>query len=273
MFKTENEYRHDICEIGRLLHQKNFVAATDGNVSVRLASGDILATPTMISKGMMQPDDLVVVDQGGDKLLGRRNVSSELAMHLLIYRRRPDVHAVVHAHPPTATGYAAAGLSLNKALISEIVLSLGCVPLARYGTPGTQELSDALKDLVPSYDAILMANHGVVTYGGDLLSAYFKMETVEHFARISMATETLGRQVLLTSGDVEKLMEARQRYFGLESAPSAGLSCPVVSDAPPAARPAAPPQADQSGERFYVTREELVALVDDLLKSRALASR
>ena len=268
VFKTENEYRQDICEIGRLLHQKNFVAATDGNVSVRLASGDILATPTMISKGMMRPDDLVVVDQEGNKLLGRRNVSSELAMHLLVYRRRPDVQAVVHAHPSTATGYAAAGLSLNKALISEIVLSLGCVPLARYGTPGTPELSDALKDLVPNYDAILMANHGVVTYGGDLLGAYFKMETVEHFACISLVTKMLGRQVLLTSAEVEKLMQARQRYFGLESAPSAGPSCPVVSDAPPAARP----QANQPGERFYVTREELLALVDDLLKSRALAS-
>jgi L-fuculose-phosphate aldolase len=126
-----------------------------------------------------------------------------------------------------------------------------------------------LKDLVPSYDAILMANHGVVTYGGDLLGAYFKMETVEHFARISLVTEMLGRQVLLTSAEVEKLMQARQRYFGLESAPSAGPSCPVVSDAPPAPLP----QANQPGARFYVTREELLALVDDLLKSRALASR
>ena len=269
MIKTENEYRHDICEVGQLLHQKNFVAATDGNISVRLASGDILATPTLISKGMMRPDDLVVVDREGSKLLGRRNVSSEMGMHLLIYRRRPDVHAVVHAHPPTATGYAAAGLSLNKALVSEIVLALGCVPLARYGTPGTPELPDALKDLVPRYDAILMANHGVVTCGEGLQSAYFKMETVEHFARISLVTELLGRQELLSSGDVEKLMQARQRYFGMESTPSAGAGCPVVSDAPPADAT----QAGPAGERFYVTREELLALVDDLLKSRALAGR
>ncbi len=267
--KTENEHRQEICEIGRLLHQKSFVAATDGNISVRLSGGDILATPTAVSKGMMRPDDLVVVDSEGNKLLGRRNASSEIAMHLLVYRRRPDVHAVVHAHPPTATGYAAAGMPLDKALISEIVLALGCVPLARYGTPGTPELSEALKELVPRYDAILMANHGVVTYGEHLMNAYFKMETVEHFARISLVTELLGCQVLLSGADVEKLMQARQRYFGLESAPRSAPGCPVVAEAPPAAAV----QSGQPGERFYVNREELLALVDDLLKSRALASR
>src|SRR5712692_6707659 len=119
-------------------------------------------------------------------------------MHLLIYRRRPDVNAVCHAHPPVATGYAAAGLPLNKALVSELVLSLGCIPVARYGTPGTPELSNALEPLVQHYDAILMANHGVVTYGPDLLTAFFRMETVEHFARVSLVTELLGKQVLLS---------------------------------------------------------------------------
>ena len=157
-FKTENELRQEICEVGRWLHQKGYVASTDGNISTRLPGDRVLATPTMIGKGMMRPDDLVIVDLQGRKLEGRRNASSELAMHLLIYNRRPDVGAVVHAHPPTATGYAAAGIPLNKALISEIVLSLGCVPLARYGTPGTPELSETLKDLVPHYDAVLMAN-------------------------------------------------------------------------------------------------------------------
>ena len=117
-------------------------------------------------------------------------------------RRRPDVHAVCHAHPPVATGYAAAGLPLNKALVSEVVLALGCIPVARYGTPGTPELSEALEPLVQHYDAILMANHGVVTCGPDLLTAFFRMETVEHFARVSVVTELLGKQVLLSGGDV-----------------------------------------------------------------------
>ena len=279
--KTENEHRQEICEVGRLLHQKNYVAASDGNISVRLPGGDLLATPTGVSKGMMRPDDLVVVDAEGHLLRGRRKASSELGMHLLVYRRRPDVHAVVHAHPPVATGYAAAGLPLNKALVSEIVMALGCVPLATYGTPGTPELTEALKEFVPRYDALLMANHGAVTYGEDLLRAYFRMEMVEHFARISLVTELLGRQVLLSGADVEKLMQARQRYFDLESYTPARPGCPVVAGSPappgcplvaglpappgarpPEASPAAPPQ------RFYVTREELAALVEDLIRSR-----
>jgi L-fuculose-phosphate aldolase len=255
-FKTENEHRQDICETGRWLHQKSYVAASDGNISIRLPGRRFLATPTMISKGMMRPDDLVIVDEQGKLLEGRRKASSELAMHLLIYSRRPDVNSVVHAHPPTATGYAAAGLPLNKALISEVVLALGCVPLARYGTPGTPELSDALKDLVPHYDAILMANHGVVTYGGNLLEAYFKMETVEHFARISLVTETLGRQNLLSAAEVDKLMDAKRAYFGLEEVPSAQPECPVTAPEP------LPPG------RVWVTKEELRALIEEAVRKR-----
>ena len=143
----------------------HFVAATDGNISVRLDSERILTTPTAFSKGMMTPDDLVITDMQGKRLSGSRQASSELGMHLLIYRRRPDVHAVCHAHPPIATGYAAAGIPLNKAIVSEVVLSLGCIPVAPYATPGTPELTDALEPLVQHFDALLMANHGVVTYG------------------------------------------------------------------------------------------------------------
>ncbi len=214
MIKTEDELRREIVEIGRWIHRLGFVAAYDGNISARLDTHRILSTPTTICKGMMEPDDLVITDNQGNKISGRRSVTSEIAMHLLIYRRRSDVNGVVHAHPPTATGYAAAGLSLSKALVSEVVLSLGCIPLARYGTPGTPELTQALERLVATFDAILMANHGVVTYAPDLLRAYFKMETVEHFAKISLVTELLGRQVLLSESEVDKLLAARQRYFG-----------------------------------------------------------
>src|ERR1700674_2695386 len=227
--KSEDEHRRDVCTAGRWIHSRAFVPSTDGNISVRLDSRRVLTSPTGISKGLMSPDDLVITDLKGRKLAGRREASSELAMHLLIYARRPDVHAVCHAHPPIATAHAAAGLPLNKALLSELVISLGCIPVARYGTPGTPELSDALEPLVQNYDAILLANHGVVTCGADLLTAFFRMETVEHFAQVSLATEMLGKQVLLSGRDVKKLLAARVRY-GTTTAAPVNSDCPVTSD-------------------------------------------
>jgi len=200
-----------------LIYEKQFVAAQDGNISVRLPDGSIMCTPTRCNKGFVKAEDMIVIDSKGNKLRGERKASSEIAMHLLIYDLRPDVKAVVHAHPAHATAYAAAGIPLNKALISEVVLSLGCVPLTQYGTPGTPELTDALKPYIPNFDALLLANHGVVTYGTDLEDAFNRMDTVEHFAKISVYTRILGQERLLTSEDVEKLWVQRQKYYGLES--------------------------------------------------------
>jgi len=252
--KSEDEHRREICTAGRWIHSRGFVASTDGNISVRLDSRRILTSPTCISKGLMTPDDMVITDLQGKKLAGRREPSSELSMHLLIYHRRPDVNSVCHAHPPIATAHAAAGLPLNKALLSEIILSLGCVPLARYGTPGTQELSDSLEPLVQNYDAILMANHGVVTYGADLLTAFFRMETVEHFAQVSLAAGQLGKQVLLSGRDVERLLAARVRYGITTSAPVSS-DYPVTSD-------------NNAGdtELISLTRHELEALIEEAVK-------
>ena len=208
----ERKVREEIVRVGKSVHQCGFVAATDGNISVRLDSKRVLVTPTAMSKGAMRADDLVIVDMEGRKLKGRRNVSSEIGMHMLVYRLRPDVNAVVHAHPPTATGYAAAGMPLPEALCSEVVIALGSIPLARYGTPGTPELAEALSPLIPGHDAILMANHGVVSYGEDLAKAYMKMETVEHFAQIALVTHLLGKQQLLSQEEIGKLMLAREKY-------------------------------------------------------------
>ena len=209
--KTEVMHRREICTAGRWIHARHFAPGRDGNMSVRLDGSRVLATPTCISKGMMKPADLVVTDMEGRRLSGARPPSSELAMHLLIYRARPDVGAICHAHPPMATGFAAAGLPLDKPILSEAVGSLGCVPLAPYGTPGTTELCDAIEPLVRNYDAILLANHGVVTYGSDLLTAFFRMETVEHVAFVSLVTELLGKQTVLSAGDIDKLLAARAR--------------------------------------------------------------
>src|SRR6266571_9462158 len=215
---SERHYRQEIVYFGRMLHECGFVAATDGNLSVRLDSRRILVTPTSISKGRMRPSDLVIVDTEGRQLSGRRDVSSEIGMHLLIYKLRPDVKGIVHAHPPTATGFAASGRALTQPLVCEVVIGLGCIPLAKYGTPGTPELTDALEPLVPQYDAILMSNHGVVAYGDDLNHAYMKMETVEHFAQIALVTHLLGRQQPLGSEELEKLLLARSKYQGSTSA-------------------------------------------------------
>jgi L-fuculose-phosphate aldolase len=215
--KSERQHREEICRYGKMLHERGFVAATDGNLSVRLGDGNILVTPTGMCKGMMEADDMVVVNLDGQPVSGRRGVTSEIGMHLLIYRLRPDIHGVVHAHPPTATGFAACGQALDQPLVSEIVVSLGCVPLAKYGTPGTPELAEALEPLIPDYDAVLMANHGVVAYAEDLEKAYMKMETVEHFAKITLVSQTLGTPQLLNDAEVNKLLLARQKYAGVTS--------------------------------------------------------
>jgi L-fuculose-phosphate aldolase len=250
--KTEQEHRRDMCAVGRMMHERGYVAATDGNISVRLDPRHILTTPTGMCKGMLTPDDLVITDLEGKKTIGRRNPSSELAMHLLVYNRRPEINAVCHAHPPTATGYAAAGMPLNKALLCELVISLGSVPVAPYGMPGTNELAETIEPLVESYDAILLANHGVVTYGPDLMTSYFRMETTEHFARVALVTEMLGKQVLLSGGDVQRLFAARARY-GLQS--------------PSAAQPGAPLTSDNADtERITLTRRELESLIDEAIK-------
>ena len=209
----ERQYREQIVRYGRMLHDRGFVAATDGNLSVRLSENRILSTPTCMSKGCMRASDLVVVDAEGRLVSGKRNVSSEIGMHLLIYRLRPDVKGIVHAHPPTATGFAAAGVPLNQPLVCEVVIGLGSIPLAKYGTPGTAELTDALEPLVPGFDAILMSNHGVVAYGSDLEQAYMKMETVEHFARIALVTHQIGHQQPLGASEVEKLVVVRAKYM------------------------------------------------------------
>jgi L-fuculose-phosphate aldolase len=214
---TDHQFRRDIVRCGALLHSCGFIAATDGNISLRLDDERVLVTPTGMSKGMMKTSDLVIVDMEGRKLKGKREVTSEIGMHLLIYRMRSDINAVVHAHPRTATGFAAAGMPLNQPLVCEVVIGLGQIPLAPYGTPGTPELAQTLEPLIPDYDAILMSNHGVVTYGQDLQSAYMKMETVEHFAQITLITHLLGRQQPLENPDLEKLIASRSRYLGVGS--------------------------------------------------------
>jgi L-fuculose-phosphate aldolase len=260
MVKTEREYRDDIIQIGRLVFQKGWVAANDGNITLRLDAERILATPTGVCKGMMHPDDLIIVDRKGNKISGRSERTSEIGMHLTIYDMRPDIKGVVHAHPPVATGFATAGRSLNLALLPEVIIGLGCVPLADYGLPGTPELTEPMLPLIPKYDALLMANHGAVCYGEDVYKAYFRMETMEHFARIALVAELLGGAKVLPRQEVDKLLDARTRY-GVKTKSSGEPGCPVALE-----------ETGRGGEDgFYVTRAELIGLVDQALKARGVA--
>ena len=217
--KSERQHREEIVHVGRMLYERGYIGATEGNLSVRVDESAILCTPCGVCKGTLGADDLVLLEPANTQSSAWRNVSSEIGMHLLIYRMRSDVGGVVHAHPVTATGFAAAGMALDKPLIAELVVSLGSIPLARYGTPGTHELTDALEPLVPQHDAILMANHGAVTYGRDLLRAFMNMEQVEHVAKIALVAHLLGHQQLLSADAVSKLLSIRQRYQQESQAP------------------------------------------------------
>jgi L-fuculose-phosphate aldolase len=212
MSKTEEEYRADLVRVCRLIYDKGWVAMNDGNVSIRMDGDRILCTPTAISKGQIEADDLIICDLNGKKLEGRREGTSEIAMHITVYGLRPDVRSVVHAHPPVATGFATAGRALDKALLPEVVIHLGAVPLAAYGLPGTPALSDGMLPYVPNYDAILLENHGCTTWGGDVWQAFFRMEMVEHFARITFVAEMMGGAKPLPREEVERLFAARSRY-------------------------------------------------------------
>ena len=208
----EQELRRQVCQTGRKMYAHGFVVACEGNLSVRVDPGRILVTPAGACKGHLVPSNLLVTDPSGLVICGTGQPSTELLMHLLFYRLRPDVRAVCHAHPPTATGFAAAGRALEEPVLPEVIVGLGKIPLAPYGTPGTWELCASLEPLAKRYDAVLLENHGVVTCGSDLNTAYQRLETVEQFARILLTAETLGGPHLLPSAEVQKLIAARSRY-------------------------------------------------------------
>jgi L-fuculose-phosphate aldolase len=256
--RSEQQFRDDIVQVGRLMFDKGWVASNDGNVSIRMDDGRILATPTGVCKGMMTASDLIMCNLQGDKLCGDRERTSEMGMHLTIYNLRPDVKAVVHAHPPVATGFAAAGRALDVALLPEVVISLGWVPLAEYGLPGTPALTQGMLRYIPKYDALLMANHGVVTYGDDVFQAYSRMEIVEHFARITLVAELLGGAKALPRVEVQKLYDSRPRY-----------QVKSRNHMEPAAPLAAEDMPEQS-EKIEITREQLLSIIDEALKVRGV---
>ncbi len=248
------------------MYERSYVVSSDGNVSVQLDDGRVLATPTMTCKGRMTEDLLAITDLEG-RALNERRASSELAMHLLIYRERSDVKAVCHAHPPHGTAFAVAGLPIDEPILSEVILTLGCVPLAEYGTPSTQELTDAMRPLVKHHNALLMANHGAVAYGADLWQAWDRLETLEHTAKIAILSRVLGGSRNLSPDAIEKLINVREAsgYLGESARCQAcgylhetSLACPTGDR--PAARSHHSSPANGAG-RVSLSREELVELL------------
>jgi L-fuculose-phosphate aldolase len=208
------------------LYERGLIAGPDGNVSVRLPDGGILVTPAGLSKVDVTEEDLVELSLDGSHRRGTHRASSEIAVHLRIYHRRPDVGAVVHAHPPVATGFAVAGEAFAEPVLPELIYQVGWVPLVPYATPGTIELADAFEPFVGGHNAMLMANHGATTMGATLLAAHQRMESLEHAARILLTARLLGRVQTLTPENVSALMTARMRAFPGEVYPG----CPIPGD-------------------------------------------
>ena len=270
----------DIVEVGRRLWTRGYVASNDGNISVRLDPERLLMTPASVSKGFMTPDMMVVTDLEGRLLSGApgRKPSSEIQMHLVVYRERPDVGAVVHAHPPLSTGFAVAGIPLDRAVLAEVVTTLGSIPIAEYGTPSTQELADAVAPYVRMHDGLLLANHGALALGKDLFGAYYKMETIEHFARISLVARMLGGERLLSREEVLRLQDLRGRY-GIASpapiCPDPALHEPADPTCQVVVAPSAPGErlvpdsaitsAAGTRDEIRLTYAELTALVDEVV--------
>ncbi|SDN99436.1 class II aldolase/adducin family protein [Acetanaerobacterium elongatum] len=209
-----NEVREQICDICRRMWQMGWVAANDGNVSVRMEDGTFWATPTGVSKGFIRPEQLVRINRLGEVVESSEGLlpSSEIKMHLCCYKERDDVTAVVHAHPPTATGFAVAHVHMDDYSMTESVLTIGSVPVTPYGTPSTNEVCDAIAPYLQDHDALLLANHGALTMGSDLISAYYRMETLELWAKTSLTARLLGGVKEIPRQNIDRLCTLRHRY-------------------------------------------------------------
>lgn len=210
--RSELDIKKEMCEIGRRVYNRGMVAANDGNFSVKLNDNEYLCTPTGVSKGFMTPEYICKVDAQGNVLEANEGFrpSSEVKMHMRVYKERPDVNAVVHAHPMYATTFAIAGIPLMEPIMPEAVIFLGGVPLAKYGTPSTVEVPDSIMPYIQEYDAVLLENHGALTYSDSLMNAYHKMESVEFYARLMYQAKMLGGPQILDEKRVEELYEIRR---------------------------------------------------------------
>ncbi len=245
MVKSDYEIKKEICEIGRRIYMDGFVAANDGNISVKVDEDTYFATPTGVSKGYMTPEMICKVDGKGQlKEQNKWKPSSEFKMHLRVYQERKDVNAVVHAHPPIATSFAIAGIPLDKLIMPEAVIFLGAVPIAEYGTPSTMEIPDSLMPYLQDYDALLLANHGALSFGCDLNTAFFRMESTEFYAKLLFHARMLGGEKEIPCGQVKKLIDLRKQ-FGVPGKHPMEKLCPACYEGGDAVKDLTPTEAEE----------------------------
>lgn len=216
IYMNEIKIRNDICDVGQKLYNKGFVAANDGNISVKLDENTILVTPTAVSKGGMKPDDIVKMTLDGEILSAKGKPSSEVKMHIQVYKTNPIIQAVVHAHPPIATAFAVARVPMETPILAEAVVNLGIVPVSDFAMPGTDEVPESIKPYVKDYNAVLLANHGLLTWGRDLREAFFRMESVEHYGKILLYVKQIGNPKEFNCSEIDALLDIRKK-IGVES--------------------------------------------------------
>jgi len=262
----QNEYaiKKEMCEIGKRVFDRGMVAANDGNFSVKLNDNEFLCTPTGVSKGFMTPEYICRVDAEGNVIQANKGFkpSSEIKMHMRVYKERPDVKAVVHTHPLYATTFAIAGIPLTQPIMPEAVITLGCVPIAKYGTPSTVEIPDAVSEHLQYFDAVLLENHGALTYSVSLLDAYYKMESLEFYARLLYQSRMIGGPQELTPDQVEKLYDIR-RQIGLPGKHPANV-CPNARNNKPSCHSGSGGCCSSGGsvsESSEATKADLIAMV------------
>lgn len=261
---SEYEVRKQMCDIGVRVYNRGMVAANDGNFSVKISPNEILCTPTGISKGFMTPSMICKVDAKGNVIStdGKHTPSSEVKMHLRIYEERPDVTAVVHAHPMYGTAHAIAGIPLVKQIMPESTIFLGEVPIAKYGLPSTPEVPDSLEPFLQTHDAVLLESHGALTWGVDLMAAYFKMEGLEFYAQLSYTAQMLGGAKELPANEVKRLVDMRRsmnlpgKHPCLEQEGACGISGQTSQASKPVSKPApASKELDMAALTEEITRK------------------
>jgi L-fuculose-phosphate aldolase len=261
---SEHQIKEQICEIGRRVYARGFAAANDGNISYRLNEREVMCSPTMVSKGFMKPDDICKVDYEGKQLAGTRKRSSEILLHLSVYKHRPDVKAVVHCHPPHATAFAVAGVPIPQCVLPEVEVFLGDVPTAMYETPGTQKFADTIVPHLKASNTIILANHGTVTFGPDLEKAYWNSEIIDAYCKILILAKQLGNVNYFTPQQTKELLDLKKRLGYDDLRLREGENCDLCANATfgrgyEEAAPPPPPTNGKAGPDV----ERLVKLVTD----------